>query len=198
MALGVTMTMPEEDRYGLSKEQIVAQIKHAMGGRAAEDLALGRFSTGAANDLKQATDLARRMVCSFGMSERIGPVSFTDDEHDVFLGRDFVQRKEYSERKAQEIDEEITRILTTLYDEAKQLLADNREILDRISEALLERETLDGTELKLLLEGEPLPPLPSPIAAEEPPAEDSEPERAETEPAEFPGKKLPDPEPVPG
>jgi cell division protease FtsH len=198
MALGVTMTMPEQDRYGLSKEQIIAQIKHAMGGRAAEDLALDRFTTGAANDLKQATDLARRMVCSFGMSERIGPVSFTDDEHDVFLGRDFVQRKDYSEQKAQEIDEEITRILTTLYDEAKQLLADNREALDRISEALLERETLDGAELKLLLEGETLPPLPSPVSEEKSESDSGAEPAPEESPDAYPGEELPDPEPVPG
>jgi cell division protease FtsH len=198
MALGVTMTMPERDRYGLSKEQIAAQIKHAMGGRAAEDLALGRFTTGAANDLKHATDLARRMVCSFGMSERIGPVSFTDDEHDVFLGRDFVQRKDYSERKAHEIDEEITQILTTLYDEAKQLLKDNREVLDRISEALLERETLEGAELKLLLEGEPLPPMPSPVSEEKIENDPSAKPAAEKASDPFPGEELPDPEPVPG
>ena len=198
MALGVTMTMPERDRYGLSKEQIAAQIKHAMGGRAAEDLALGRFTTGAANDLKQATDLARRMVCSFGMSERIGPVSFTDDEHDVFLGRDFVQRKDYSERKAQEIDEEITQILMTLYDEAKQLLKDNREALDAISEALLERETLDGTELELLLEGKPLPPLPSPVSEEKAESDSGAEPAPEKTSDSFPGEELPDPEPVPG
>jgi cell division protease FtsH len=198
MALGVTMTMPERDRYGLSREQIAAQIKHAMGGRAAEDLVLGRFTTGAANDLKQATDLARRMVCSFGMSDRIGPVSFTDDEHDVFLGRDFVQRKDYSEKKAQEIDEEITQILMTLYDEAKQLLKDNREVLDAISEALLERETLDGAELELLLEGKPLPPLPSPVSEEKTERDSGAESTPETASDSFPGKELPDPEPVPG
>jgi cell division protease FtsH len=169
-----------------------------MGGRAAEDLVLGRFTTGAANDLKQATDLARRMVCSFGMSERIGPVSFTDDEHDVFLGRDFVQRKDYSERKAQEIDEEITQILMTLYDESKQLLEDNREALDRISEALLERETLEGVELELLLEGKPLPPLPSPVSEKKTENDPSAKPAAEKASDPFPGEELPDPEPVPG
>ena len=99
----------------------------------------GQFSTGASNDLKQATDVARRMVCSYGMSEKIGPVSFADDEHDVFLGRDFVQRKDYSEQKAQEIDEEVSQFLRTLYAEARQILAENRATLDA-SAALLERE----------------------------------------------------------
>jgi len=198
MALGVTMTMPEQDQYGLSKEQIQARIKHGMGGRAAEHLVFDRFTTGAANDLRQATDLARLMVCSYGMSDRIGPVSFTDDEHDVFLGRDLAQRKDYSEKKSQEIDEEVTEILRTLYEGARQLLSDNRETLDRISEALLERETLDSAELKLLLEGKPLPPLPTPVATNDakndPPAERTRKKSSDT----FPGDELPDPEPVPG
>ncbi len=195
MALGLTQTMPEEDRYNLTRAQIIAQIKHAMGGRAAEKLVFGYFSTGASNDLKQATDMARRMICSYGMSDRIGPVSLGDDDHDVFLGRDFVQRKDYSERKAQEIDEEVTGLLTSLYDDAYRMLDENRAILDRITEALLERETLEGSELKLLMEGKPLPPLPSPVS----PSDSSPPERAKEEPSKpLPGEKLPEPEPVPG
>ncbi|HVN37215.1 MAG TPA: ATP-dependent zinc metalloprotease FtsH [Myxococcota bacterium] len=198
MALGVTWTMPVEDRYGLNRDQIVAQIRHAMGGRAAEDVVFGQFSTGAANDLKQATQLARRMVCSYGMSDRIGPVSFAEDEHDVFLGRDFVQRKDYSEKKAEEIDEEVSRLLRSLYAEARQLLADHRDALDRISTALLERETLESEELKLLVEGKPLPVLPRPATTAK---TDSHPPR-ERAPAGasggFRGDKLPDPEPVPG
>jgi len=196
MALGVTLTMPERDRYGMSQDQILAQIRHAMGGRAAEDLVFGRFTTGAANDLKQATDLARRMVCAFGMSETIGPVSFSEDDHDVFLGRDFAHRKDFSEEKAHEIDQEITRILTGLYADARQLLSENREVLDRIGEALLERETLGTRDLALLLEGEALPPLPSPLeenGGETPPAS-----TRPSEPAGYSGEKLPDPEPVPG
>jgi cell division protease FtsH len=195
MALGVTMTMPEEDRYTMTREQILARIKHAMGGRAAEEVVFGHFSTGAANDLKQATESARRMVCSYGMSERIGPMSLADNDADVFLGRDFVTRKDYSEKKMQEVDEEIALILRTLYDEAKQLLAENRGALDRISESLLERETLEGAELKLLIEGRELPPLPSPIASKK----ETHPGRAKAEPRKsIPPDKLPDPEPVPG
>ena len=182
--------MPEEDRYTLTREQILARIKHAMGGRAAEEVVFGHFSTGAANDLKQATDSARRMVCSYGMSERIGPVSLADDEADVFLGRDFVTRKDYSEKKMQEIDEEIARILRTLYDEAKQMLAENRGALDRISESLLERETLEGAELKLLIEGRTLPPLPSPVASKK----EAHPERAKAETAQAdPPRQAPRP-----
>jgi cell division protease FtsH len=197
MALGVTMTMPEEDRYSMTREQILAQIKHAMGGRAAEDLVFGQLTTGASNDLKQATEHARRMVCQYGMSDAIGPISLGDDGGDVFLGRDFMARKEYSEKKSQEVDEEISRILSENYDAAKQLLTDHRDVLDRVSEALLERETLDGAELQLLAEGQPLPPLPSPVP---PKQQESDPpaSRAEAEPTGVPGGKVPDPEPVPG
>jgi cell division protease FtsH len=194
MALGVTLTMPEEDRYSLTRDQLIARITHAMGGRAAEELVFDHLSTGAANDLKQATDEARRMVCSYGMSEKIGPISLGDDDHDVFLGRDFVSRKEYSENKAQEIDDEVSRLLRELYDVAKQLLSENRGLLDRISEGLLERETLDSEELKLLMEGKPLPPLPSPVTGEVEPQPESPRQPAKA----FPGEKLPDPEPVPG
>ena len=174
----------------------MSQIRHAMGGRAAEDLVFGRFTTGAANDLKQATELARQMICSYGMSDAIGPVSFGDDDHDIFLGRDFVQRKDYSEEKAREIDHELTRVLKTLYDDAKQLLSENRDALDRISDSLLERETLGTEELALLLEGSPLPPMPV-LVAEEDEAAPSSP-KAERKPTAYPGENLPDPEPVPG
>jgi cell division protease FtsH len=132
------------------------------------------------------------------MSDKLGPISLGDEGADVFLGRDFMMRKEYSEQKAREVDEEITRILGETYEKAKQLLGERRDLLDQVSDALLERETLEGAELQLLIEGKPLPPLPSPIVTEERPTKASPPERAEAEPAEFPGKKLPDPEPVPG
>jgi cell division protease FtsH len=195
MALGLTLTLPEEDRFNMTRDQLLAQIRHAMGGRAAEELVFGYFSTGASNDITQATHLARRMVCSYGMSDRIGPVSFGDDDHDVFLGRDFVTRKDYSEQKAQEIDEEISRILRELYDEARKLLTDNRELLDRISDALLERETLERGELERLKVGEPLPPH---VVLVRPrgglPQKPSPPRPSKA----FPGEKLPDPEPVPG
>jgi cell division protease FtsH len=196
MALGVTQSLPEEDRYNLTRAEILAMIKRAMGGRAAEELIFGHLSTGAENDLRQATDLARRMICKYGMSERIGPVCYGDDDHDVFLGRDFAVRKDYSEKKAEEIDDEVSVTLRSLYDEAKVMLEQNRATLDRITEALLERETLDSRDLKAILAGEPLPALaPVPVAtrAGEPPA------RAHREPEsrqDFPGKKVP--EPIPG
>jgi cell division protease FtsH len=195
MALGLTQTLPEEDRYNLTRDQMYAQVRHAMGGRAAEKLVFGHLSTGAANDLKQATDVVRRMICSYGMNDRIGPIYLSDEDHDVFLGRDFVQRKEYSESKARDIDEELTKVLTDLYDQALKLLEDNREMLDRISDALLERETLEGSDLKLLMEGKPLPAMPAlETVDEDPPTERAEADTTRS----FPGAKLPDPEPVPG
>ncbi len=194
MALGVTLTMPVEDRYSMTREQIRAHIKHALGGRAAEDVVFGHLSTGAANDIKQATESARKMVCSYGMSEKIGPVSLDDEDHDVFLGRDFVSRKEYSEATASQIDEEVSRILRELYQEAKQMLTDERELLDRISDALLERETLDNKELQMLKAGKSLPPMAPPIVTEPQSPPTQTPEVAKS----FPGDNLPDPEPVPG
>ncbi|MBW2577572.1 MAG: ATP-dependent zinc metalloprotease FtsH [Deltaproteobacteria bacterium] len=196
-ALGVTMTMPDEDRFNLTKDQMVAQIKHAMGGRAAEKLVLNYISTGASNDLKQATEMARNMVCLYGMNDRIGPVSFGDGDHDVFLGRDFMQRSSYSAHTARLIDEEMTKMLTGLYDEAYQMLGDNRATLDRITESLLERETLDRGELNQLMQGKTLPPLPFPAA--DPPVVVSTDADADTEkPTGFSGDSIPDPEPLPG
>ena len=197
MALGVTQTLPVEDRYSLTREQMIAMLRHAMGGRAAEELVFQHLSTGAANDLQQATRLAHEMVCVYGMSERIGPVSYNDDSGDVFLGRDFVTRKNYSEQKAQEIDEEVSLLLRECYDEARRVLLDQRDVLDRIADALLERETLEGADLKLILAGQPLPPLPpasAPAPSSSPPTSRRRPERAK----DFPGEKLPDPEPVAG
>ncbi len=133
------------------------------------------------------------MVCQYGMSEKLGPVSYGDEDAEVFLGREFLTRREHSEDKAREIDEELSRILRERYDEAMRLLRDHRAILDRIAVALLERETLDGADLALLLEGKPLAPLPVPLEAEaRSPAQPSEPER----PSRSPGRAIPVPEPV--
>ena len=196
MALGLTQTLPEEDRYSYTRQQMVAIIKYAMGGRAAEEVVFSHFSTGAANDLQRATRLARDMVCNYGMSAVVGPVSFDEEHGDIFLGRDYMHRKNYSEKTAELIDEEMKKLLTSLYDEARSLLVNNRAVLDRIADALLERETLEGAELQLLIKGQALPPMRAPhsISKTGPP-----PERVKVEPSKaFPGEKLPDPEPVPG
>ena len=201
MALGLTQTLPEEDRLNYTEQQIYAVIRYAMGGRAAEDIVFHHFSTGASNDLQQATSWARRMVTEYGMSKGLGPVSYGDSGADVFLGRDLVSRKDYSEQKAREIDEAISEILAEKYDEARQLLVDHRDALDRFAEALLERETLEGPQLKILLRGDALPDLP-PVeenSAEAKPSgsrgeRDDDSSRAGGET----GGNIPDPEPMPG
>jgi cell division protease FtsH len=154
------------------------------------------LSTGAANDIQQATRLAREMVCKYGMSSTIGPVSYDDEGAEVFLGRDFTTHKNYSEKTAEEIDAEVARMLTELYDAAKQLLLENRDALDHIADALLERETLEGADLKRIMAGEPLDPLPSPITptTEEDARPSQSPKRSEDIRG---GGKLPDPEPIP-
>jgi cell division protease FtsH len=195
MALGLTQTLPEEDRHNYTRDEMTTIIKYAMGGRAAEEIVFQHFSTGASNDLQRATRLARDMVCTYGMSEAIGPVSFEEENGDVFLGRDYMTRKNYSEKTAELIDGEVKRLLTGLYEEAKALLAANRATLDRIADALLERETLEQADLQKLLAGQALPPLPSPSGAPAGP-KPAKPTRTR-EPAGVRGE-LPDPEPIAG
>ncbi len=195
MALGVTQTLPVEDRYNLTKTQIHALIRHAMGGRAAEELIFGHFSTGASNDLEQATGWGRRMICQYGMSDRLGPVMYGESSGDVFIGRDMMQRKDYSEKKAEEIDAEVADLLQGKYDEAKQLLVENREVLDRIAHALLERETLETGELDLLLKDQPLPPFVK-VIEPEPETDSSQTPESESR-GGFSGDKMSDPEPEP-
>jgi cell division protease FtsH len=164
MALGSRRRCPR--RIGTdTREQMVAIIKYAMGGRAAEELVFHHFSTGASDDLRRSTRLARDMICHYGMSDAIGPVSFDEENGDIFLGRDYMTRKNYSEKTAELIDDEVKRLLSTLYDEAKAILTANRDKLDRIADALLERETLETSDLAKLLTGETLPPLPPPTAS---------------------------------
>jgi cell division protease FtsH len=169
-ALGVTMTLPEEDRHSVTKDQMLAMLDHMMGGRAAEEVVFDQFTTGAADDLKKATQLAREMVCSYGMSPKLGPISVTEEHETVFLGRDIAAATKHGPERAREIDAEIRTLLVDAYSRAKSLLIEQRDTLDRIAEALLERETLGNAELTLLVEGSELPPLPEPDAAEEPSA----------------------------
>jgi cell division protease FtsH len=195
MALGVTQTFPVEDRFSLTREQMLAMIKHAMGGRAAEKMIFDHLSTGAANDLRQATQLAREMVCKYGMSDVIGPVSYDDEGAEVFLGRDFATHKNFSEKTSQEIDTVVATMLNELYEAARQLLLENRDSLDQIAEALLERATVEGSDLELIIAGKPLPPLPLPV---EPAAEEATPSQTPKHSEDVRGGgKLPDPEPIP-
>ncbi|MGH7477777.1 MAG: ATP-dependent zinc metalloprotease FtsH, partial [Longimicrobiales bacterium] len=158
-ALGVTASIPEEDRHSYSRDYLLARLDMLFGGRAAEELEFGpeKITTGAANDIERATSLARRMVTQFGMSESIGPMAVGDAEQEVFIGRELVQRREISEQTAQTVDSEIRRLCEQAYQRGKQVLEQNRELLKRIADSLLERETLDREEIYMLDRGEVLP-----------------------------------------
>jgi len=151
MALGVTQQVPMDDRHTWSREYIHNRLAIMFGGRVAEELTSGQITTGAGDDIEKATDLARRMVCEWGMSENLGPMTFGKKEEQIFLGRDFTQTKDYSEQTAIEIDGEVRRILRDAYERAKRLLRSNLEILHRMATVLLEKEVLDGPEIDELL-----------------------------------------------
>ncbi|MEZ7975455.1 MAG: ATP-dependent zinc metalloprotease FtsH [SAR324 cluster bacterium] len=146
-ALGVTMLLPEEDRHSHNKRGLLGQIAMTMGGRAAEQLVFKRFTTGASDDLKRATELARKMVCQWGMSEKLGPLTYTEDAGHVFLGRDLQQHKEFSNESMRMIDEEVLEILNSSYERAKKILKTNRKVLESLAKTLLEKETIDGDQV---------------------------------------------------
>ena len=158
MALGLTMQLPVDDRHNYYKNYLDTQIAILMGGRLAEELFLDCMSTGAGNDIERATELARKMVCEWGMSG-LGPLTFGKKEEQIFLGREIAQHRDYSEATAIQIDEEVRKMVSAGYNTAKQILSENRETLIRIALALIEREVLDAVEIKLLVEGTSLPPI---------------------------------------
>jgi len=160
-ALGITASLPEEDRHTYTKEWLEGQLAMLFGGRVAEEMIFGleRITTGAGNDIDRATSMARRMVTQFGMSDIIGLMAVGDQEHEVFLGRELVQRQSISEHTARQVDTEVKRILDEAHDRARVILEEERDLLERIAQALLERETLDREEIQLLSEGNPLPPM---------------------------------------
>jgi cell division protease FtsH len=154
MALGLTQYVPTEDRLGYSRTQLTTMLANAMGGRAAEEIVFNDYSTGAANDIKQATRIAHGIVCDYGMSENLGPVAWGGRTEDPFLrGGDSRRETEYSESTAQRIDEEVTRLVTQAYDSARNVLMRNLHILHRVAQVLLEKETLDGTEFERIVAG---------------------------------------------
>jgi cell division protease FtsH len=184
MALGVTMQLPIDDKHTYTKDFLEAQLAVLMGGRAAEELVLNKLTTGAGNDIERVTDISRQMVCEWGMSE-LGPLTFGKKEEAIFLGREIAQHRDYSEDTAIRIDKEVKRIVTEAYATAKGILETHRDVLDRMAQALLEREVLDANEIKLLMDGKPLPEkvLPPPPAQ---PAVTGEPKlapRPEAQPA---------------
>ncbi len=158
LALGLTMQLPTDDRHNYYKNYLDTQIAILMGGRLAEELFLNCMSTGAGNDIERATELARKMVCEWGMSE-LGPLTFGKKEEQIFLGREIAQHRDYSEATAIQIDEEVRKMVSAGYNTAKQILSENRETLVRIALALIEREVLDAVEIKMLVEGTNLPPI---------------------------------------
>src|SRR2546428_601593 len=155
MALGVTQQLPTDDRHTYPRVYLEGQLAIMMGGRLAEELFLGTMTTGAGNDIEQATDLARKMVCLFGMSS-LGPLTFGKQEEQIFIGREIAQHRDYSEHTAVAIDDEVRKFIMQGYERAKSILTENRNALVRIAEALLERESLDATEIKMLIAGQSL------------------------------------------
>ncbi|HKW51394.1 MAG TPA: ATP-dependent zinc metalloprotease FtsH [Candidatus Eisenbacteria bacterium] len=158
-ALGLTAYLPQDERHSFSRDYWLQILTHLMGGRAAEQIVLNQLTTGAQDDIRRATNIARRMVCEWGMSERLGPLTFGSKEEFVFLGREISQSRDYSEKTAIMIDEEVRGLVEGAYNRARQLLSDNLDKLHVLSQALLDREILDGEEVEKLLRGETLEPL---------------------------------------
>jgi cell division protease FtsH len=176
-ALGVTWSLPKEDKYSQSSEYILDKVCMSMGGRAAEQLAFGQKTTGAAQDIKEATRLVRRLICDFGMSDELGPVAYGEHNEQVFLGRELNQHRDYSDKTAEEIDGLIRRTIEEQYTRAMNILVDHRDELDRLAEALVEHELLDAEEVQKVIMGEHLATvkktriLPRPVKKSEPEVE---------------------------
>jgi cell division protease FtsH len=186
MALGVTMQLPEGDKFNYTRDYLMDQIAILLGGRLAEELTNGGMTTGAGNDLERSTELARKMVCEWGMSDAMGPLTFGKKEEQIFLGREIAQHQDYSEDTAIRIDHEIKRFVTTNYERAKSLLQEHRVALDKIAEELLAREVLDADQVRKIVAGEPLEaakPATTPVAA----AEDPSRKPAKDRPSVVPG-----------
>ncbi len=181
-ALGLAFTLPEDDRVSITREQLEARLVMAYGGRVAEEIIFGRnhVTTGASSDIQFATGLARRYVSQWGLSDAIGPILVGDNEQEVFLGRELMSRRQVSERTAQQVDDEVSRVINEAYNRATDTLTTHRELLDRIAAALLERETLTRDDIHLLERGEPLPPRvdpPTTLPSADKPAAALEPRR---------------------
>jgi len=158
-ALGVTSYLPIDEKHTYSKEYLEAMITYALGGRAAEKLVFNHYTTGAGNDIEKATNIARKMVCEWGMSDKLGPLAYGAKEEEIFLGREIQKHRDYSEKTAIEIDDEIRGIINSAFESAVKILSDNMELLHKLSAELLEREILDGEEIDRIIRGENLPPV---------------------------------------
>ena len=151
-ALGVTQQLPIDDKYTYSKDYLVKTLQVLMGGRAAEEIALHHMTTGAGNDLERATELARKMVTVWGMSEKLGPLTYGKKDEQIFLGREIAQHKDYSEKTAVDIDDEVKRFVFEAYTAAKDLLTEHYAVLDEFAKKLLEVETMDGAEIEQMIQ----------------------------------------------
>jgi len=191
MALGATMQLPVDDKHTYTRDYLESQLAIMMGGRAAEELFLNKVTTGAGNDIEQATELARRMVCDYGMSD-LGPLAFGKNQQEIFLGRDLATQRDFSEDTAIKIDLEVKKFVMSAYQLARNTLTANREALLRIAETLLVREVLDAAEVKLLIEGKPLPEHARLPAAKPPEAETTEVLKPQPAPG-LPGRERPQP-----
>jgi cell division protease FtsH len=185
-AMGLAFTLPEDDRLSITREQLEAMLVRMYGGRVAEELVFGheRVTTGASSDIQQATGLARRYVSQWGLSDAIGPILVGDNEQELFLGRELQTRREVSERTAQLVDSEVTRVIKEAYARAKEILTENLELLHTVAAALLDRETLTGEEVQQLARGETLAPRPAPPSLPAAPVKESSP--AQPKPAKPP------------
>ncbi|MGB9875936.1 MAG: cell division protein FtsH, partial [bacterium] len=154
MALGYTIQLPTEDRHLRTKEELLNQISFTLGGRVAEEEILGEITTGAQNDFQKATEIARKMVTEWGMSEKVGPLSYSNKEELVFLGRDLTRERIFSEAVAYEIDQEIKNIINLCYERAREIIRNHKEKLRAIAQVLKEKEVLEGSELDSLLRAE--------------------------------------------
>jgi cell division protease FtsH len=191
MALGVTMQLPLDDRHTYTRDQLESQLAIMMGGRVAEETFLDHITTGAGNDIEQATELARRMVCEWGMSD-LGPLAYGKNQGEIFLGRDLATQRDFSEDTAIKIDQEVKRLIMTGYQRAKDILSTHREALVRIADALLIREVLDANEVKLLVEGKPLPEIVRPAPPKPPEPETTQVLKPQAAPS-SPGRERPQP-----
>jgi cell division protease FtsH len=158
-ALGVTTYLPIDEKHTYSKEYLEAMIAYAMGGRAAEKMVFNEYTTGASNDIERATSIARKMVCEYGMSEKLGPITYGNKQEEVFLGKELHEHKNYSETTQILIDDEIKKIVETGMIRAEKILKDNVDTMHRLAEVLLEREILDAEEIEMVLKGKELPPV---------------------------------------
>jgi cell division protease FtsH len=187
MALGLTQQLPMDEKHNYSREYLEDQIAILLGGRIAEELTMGSITTGAGNDLERATDLARKMVCEWGMSDAMGPLTFGKKEEQIFLGREIAQHQDYSEDTALRIDQEVKRFVTDNYARAQSILAEHKQRVLDMAEALLARETLDADQVRRLSAGLKLDDIaPQPAGPTNTPPRDTRPAKERPSPSIVP------------